>query len=284
VAERTESYRVGSVAWSMKYFPEGQFTPAAFEPRRSRRRPCSTTRWQLHADQLGRGLRLLRHHRRGRRRAGRGRPSGGWSPAKACDWLQDRLLQGRSADRVRCPALKEDRKAVIGGGVSVLRAVFDLLGIDRDAGRPKARCATACCTNCWIASDSRHRRAHRHGAAAGHRFAVDAAQASASAKPWPVRAAAPAALRRQHGEPLRPRTAQAGLGGAAARDRQRRFRTATITSTAPTSSTTPTLPASRQRAACLGQLVLGHRGKLRKLEARSDDDLRACSCCACGWP
>lgn len=26
-----EPYRVGSVAWSMKYFPEGQFSVRAFE-------------------------------------------------------------------------------------------------------------------------------------------------------------------------------------------------------------------------------------------------------------
>src|SRR6478735_5978980 len=30
-AQVTESYRVGSVAWSMRYFPEGEFTAAAFE-------------------------------------------------------------------------------------------------------------------------------------------------------------------------------------------------------------------------------------------------------------
>src|SRR5437867_5208811 len=30
-ARTMESYRVGSVAWSMKYFPDGQFSPRAFE-------------------------------------------------------------------------------------------------------------------------------------------------------------------------------------------------------------------------------------------------------------
>jgi exopolyphosphatase/guanosine-5'-triphosphate,3'-diphosphate pyrophosphatase len=46
------------------------------------------------------------------------------------DWLLDRLLAARSADRVKLDGLKEDRRAVIGGGLSVLRAVFDLLGIE----------------------------------------------------------------------------------------------------------------------------------------------------------
>ena len=31
VASVTSSFRVGSVAWSMKYFPDGQFTPQAFQ-------------------------------------------------------------------------------------------------------------------------------------------------------------------------------------------------------------------------------------------------------------
>jgi exopolyphosphatase/guanosine-5'-triphosphate,3'-diphosphate pyrophosphatase len=46
------------------------------------------------------------------------------------DWLLERLLKAQSADRLRLDGMKEDRRAVIGGGVSVLRAVFDLLGIE----------------------------------------------------------------------------------------------------------------------------------------------------------
>ncbi|RYY68303.1 MAG: exopolyphosphatase, partial [Comamonadaceae bacterium] len=46
------------------------------------------------------------------------------------DWLLDRLLKAGSADKLRIDGMRDDRKAVIGGGVSVLRAVFDLLDID----------------------------------------------------------------------------------------------------------------------------------------------------------
>jgi exopolyphosphatase/guanosine-5'-triphosphate,3'-diphosphate pyrophosphatase len=46
------------------------------------------------------------------------------------DWLVDRLLRAGSADRLRIDAMRDDRKPVIGGGVSVLRAVFDLLEIE----------------------------------------------------------------------------------------------------------------------------------------------------------
>jgi exopolyphosphatase/guanosine-5'-triphosphate,3'-diphosphate pyrophosphatase len=47
------------------------------------------------------------------------------------NWLQDKLLAAQSADRLRLPGMKEDRRAIIGGGLSILRALFDLLGIDR---------------------------------------------------------------------------------------------------------------------------------------------------------
>ncbi|RYF67522.1 MAG: exopolyphosphatase, partial [Comamonadaceae bacterium] len=47
------------------------------------------------------------------------------------DWIMDRLLKAGHADRLRMEGMRDDRRAVIGGGLSVLRAVFDLLGIDR---------------------------------------------------------------------------------------------------------------------------------------------------------
>ena len=45
------------------------------------------------------------------------------------DWLTDRLVKAQSAEKLKIDGMKEDRRAVIGGGVSVLRAVFALLGI-----------------------------------------------------------------------------------------------------------------------------------------------------------
>jgi exopolyphosphatase/guanosine-5'-triphosphate,3'-diphosphate pyrophosphatase len=45
------------------------------------------------------------------------------------DWILDRLVSAQSADRLRLPGMREDRKAIIGGGVSVMRSVFKLLKI-----------------------------------------------------------------------------------------------------------------------------------------------------------
>ena len=61
------------------------------------------------------------------------------------DWLLARLLEAQTAERLRLPGMKEDRRPIIGGGVSILRAVFDLLRY-RPACRPHpADCAMACC-------------------------------------------------------------------------------------------------------------------------------------------
>jgi exopolyphosphatase/guanosine-5'-triphosphate,3'-diphosphate pyrophosphatase len=54
---------------------------------------------------------------------------GGVVTRDGLDWLRDRLLAARLSDKLRMDGLKEDRRPVIGGGLSVLRAVFDLFGI-----------------------------------------------------------------------------------------------------------------------------------------------------------
>ena len=126
----TESYRVGSVAWSMKYFAEGQFTPRAFE-----------------SDEIAAKAVLeeaINSYRAGTWDVAYGSSGtigavsdvlgvNGFSPGivsqDGLDWLLERLIKAQSADRLKLDGIKEDRRAVIGGGVSVLRAVFGLLGI-----------------------------------------------------------------------------------------------------------------------------------------------------------
>ena len=126
----TESYRVGSVAWSMKYFQDGNFTPMAFkmaeiaakavldEALNAYRRSTWDVAYGASGtigavgDMLG---------------------AAGWPTGtvtrEGLDWLQERLLKAQRADNLRIDGMKEERRAVIGGGLSVLRAVFDLLDI-----------------------------------------------------------------------------------------------------------------------------------------------------------
>ena len=129
-ARMMESYRVGSVAWSMKYFPEGQFSNRAFESAEIAAKAVledavnayRAGEWDVaygSSGTIGAVGDVL---------AASGRPAGVVT-REGLDWLLDRLLKAQSADRLKIDGMKEDRRAVIGGGVSVLRAVFDLLGI-----------------------------------------------------------------------------------------------------------------------------------------------------------
>lgn len=125
------SYRLGSVSWSMRYFPDGAFNADAFRsaeiaataildealslfPRRA---------WDVaygSSGTVGALADVLQAY--------------GFAPGlitrEGLDWTQDQLLKVKWADRLRMEGLKGDRKSVIGGGLSILRAAFDLLGID----------------------------------------------------------------------------------------------------------------------------------------------------------
>jgi exopolyphosphatase/guanosine-5'-triphosphate,3'-diphosphate pyrophosphatase len=131
-ADVTASYRVGSVAWSMRYFPDGQFTVPAFERAEIAAQAVldealgsfTAGSWEVaygSSGTIGAVADVL---------AASGHGSGEITRA-GLDWLLSELLQARSADRVRLPALKDDRRPVIGGGLSVLRAVFSVLGLER---------------------------------------------------------------------------------------------------------------------------------------------------------
>ncbi len=129
-ARTMESYRVGSVAWSMKYFSDGQFSVRAFESAEIAAKAIldeATNSYRAGAWDVAYGSSgtigavsdVL--------------SAAGWAPGlvtrEGLDWLLDRLIKSQSADRLKIDGMKEDRRAVIGGGVSVLRAVFDLLDI-----------------------------------------------------------------------------------------------------------------------------------------------------------
>ncbi|HSV36854.1 MAG TPA: exopolyphosphatase [Ramlibacter sp.] len=131
-AKVVESYRVGSVAWSMKYFPDGQFTEKAFESAEVAAKAVLDEALNAY----GRDTWDVAYGASGTIGAvGDILGAAGWDlgtvSRDGLEWLYERLLAARSADKVRMDGLKDDRRPVIGGGVSVLRAVFDLLEIDQ---------------------------------------------------------------------------------------------------------------------------------------------------------
>ena len=131
IASTLESFRVGSVAWSMKYFPEGVWTPSAFKAAEIAAKAVldeaqmvfNRSHWDTcygASGTVGAVADVL--------------TAAGWPEGKVTreglSWLKDRLFKAQKPEHLRLEGVKEDRKPVIGGGLAVLQAVFDLLHID----------------------------------------------------------------------------------------------------------------------------------------------------------
>ncbi|MBS7806688.1 Ppx/GppA family phosphatase [Variovorax sp. PCZ-1] len=126
-----ESYRVGSVVWAERYFPNGRLDAQAFDTAIIAAKAVLdeamtgfSKGWTAaygSAGTIGAIADILH--------AG-GRPEG-WIEAKALVELRQQLQSAGHIDKLNLLALKEDRRPVLGAGLSVLIAVFDLLGIER---------------------------------------------------------------------------------------------------------------------------------------------------------
>jgi len=130
-AKTTESLRVGSVAWSLKYFPEGELSERNLKRAEVAAksfldviaRSYAPKHWDVAygasgtVGAVGDVLALAGFDE-------------GKITKKGLDWLRDELIKAKKTDKLKLAGLKEERNAVIGGGLSVLRAVFDLLKID----------------------------------------------------------------------------------------------------------------------------------------------------------
>ena len=127
-----ESYRVGSIAWSTRYFPDQQFTPHAFQMAEIAAKAVldealnvyRRDSWDVAYGSAGTVNAV------GDVLVASGWPAGSIS-REGLDWLLGKLLSAQSADRLRLPGMKDDRRPIIGGGLSIIRALFDLLQIDQ---------------------------------------------------------------------------------------------------------------------------------------------------------
>lgn len=126
-----ESYRVGSVKWSMKYFADGQFTPLAFDRAEVAAKAVLDEALALYPQNswdvaygssgtIGAVTDVLE--------------AAGWAEEvitrDGLVWLKEKLIKAGHTDSLRLEGVKEDRKPVIGGGLAVLCALFDLMQID----------------------------------------------------------------------------------------------------------------------------------------------------------
>ena len=126
-----ESYRVGSVKWSMKYFADGQFTQNSFEWAEVAAKAVLDEALALYpknswdvaygsSGTIGAVADVLQ--------------ASGWPEEiitrEGLDWLKEKLIKAGRSDALRLEGIKEDRKPVLGGGLAVLCALFDLMKID----------------------------------------------------------------------------------------------------------------------------------------------------------
>jgi exopolyphosphatase / guanosine-5'-triphosphate,3'-diphosphate pyrophosphatase len=130
-ANQMASYRVGSVAWSMKYFANGKIdedsfikaeiaAKAVFDEALSTYKPDAWDVAYGSSGTIGAVSDILK--------------IAGWSETSVTRagllWLREKLIKSQHIDRIKLIGLKEDRRAVIAGGISILCALFDLLKIE----------------------------------------------------------------------------------------------------------------------------------------------------------
>jgi exopolyphosphatase / guanosine-5'-triphosphate,3'-diphosphate pyrophosphatase len=266
-----ESYRVGSVAWSMKYFGQGQFTEPAFEAAEVAAKAVleealndyPRSHWDVaygSSGTIGAVADML---------LAQSTESGAIN-RKGLDWLREEMLVAQSASRLRLEGLKDDRRPVIGGGLSILRALFDLLEIDEmqpAAGALRQGALFDLLDREKAETDIRSRTIAR----LADRFGVDQAQSKRVAR------VAKALLRQlrpdedadqlaRHERKLSWAAQLHEIGAAISHSDYHKHGAYILDNADAAGFASPELHR-------LGMLVAGHRGKLRKLDADFEDPL-----------
>ncbi len=126
-----ESYRVGSVVWAERYFPKGRLDAAAFDTAIVAAKAVLdeaitgfSEGWTAAYGSAGTisAIADILHQ------AGHAE---GWIEASALASLRLQLQNAGHIDKLSLVGLKDDRRPVLGSGLSVLIAVFELLGVSR---------------------------------------------------------------------------------------------------------------------------------------------------------
>ncbi len=126
-----ESFQVGSVSLSMKYFPDGRFTEGGFREAQvaagaeleEALEPFGARHWHEalgSSGTVGAVSQVL---------AASGIGDGAITPA-GLRWLMERCLEAGRIDKLALPGLRDDRRAVIGGGLAILYTLAAQFGIE----------------------------------------------------------------------------------------------------------------------------------------------------------
>jgi exopolyphosphatase/guanosine-5'-triphosphate,3'-diphosphate pyrophosphatase len=130
---RAESFQVGSVSLSLKYFGDGRYTESAFREAQiaagaeleEALEPFAAPHWKEalgSSGTVGAVSQLL---------AASGVTDGRITP-DGLRWLMEQCLRAGRVDKLALPALKDERRAVIGGGIAILytlAAHFDIAAL-----------------------------------------------------------------------------------------------------------------------------------------------------------
>ena len=131
-ATQTQSFRIGIVAWSLKYFPDGRLTHHTLERAEIAAQAVleealatySRSDWDIaygSSGTIGAVADIL--------------TLAGWPKGvieiEGLRWLRKCLVRAGHVQHLSLEGLKEDRRPVIGGGLSVLHALMQLLKIDQ---------------------------------------------------------------------------------------------------------------------------------------------------------
>lgn len=128
---QAESFQVGSVSLSMKYFPDGRFSERAFREAQiaagaeleEALEPFAPRHWKEalgSSGTVGAVSSVL---------AANGIGDGRITPA-GLRWLMERCLEAGHIDKLALAGMKDERRAVIGGGLAILYTLATHFGID----------------------------------------------------------------------------------------------------------------------------------------------------------
>ncbi len=129
-----ESFGVGCVSLSMRFFPDGRFTPEAFEAAQV----AAEAEFEEALDTFAPSLWREALGSSGTAGAisevlSAAGQSDGTITEQGLNWCVARCLEVGRIDKLKLPGLKGDRAAVVGGGLAILKALFSQFGITQMA-------------------------------------------------------------------------------------------------------------------------------------------------------
>ena len=270
-AHRMESYRLGSVAWSGKYFARGVFTASAFKTAEVAAKAVldealdsfPPSEWSAaygSSGTVGAVMDML--------------SANGWVSGvitrSGLNWLVERFVKAGNVEQIKLDGLKDDRRPVIAGGLSVLYAIFDLFDIQQllpAQGALRQGALYDLIDRETDGGDVRERTVRW----LGDRFSIDEAQAqrvSTVSTALFSQVAAVDAQNERYSQKLAWAARLHEIGTHISHDRSYHHGAYILDNVDAPGFSFPELHR-------MSQLVLGQRGKLRKLEQSLSDELFA---------